>query len=61
VIKLRRRALLHQINLNSAKQPGRRDDARDRRFDLCRFDHDKTIAAQVGQADDAELFTLRRR
>jgi hypothetical protein len=52
---------MHQINLNSAKQPGRRDGARDRRFDLCRFDHDKTIAAQVGQADDAELFTLRRR
>jgi hypothetical protein len=60
-MKSARRASPRQINLNSAKQPGRREGARERRFDLCRFDHNKTIAAQVRQTDDADLFTPRRR
>jgi hypothetical protein len=56
-----RRVSPHQINLNSAKQPGRGEGARERRFDLCRFDRDKTIHAQVEQADAVEIFTPRRR
>jgi hypothetical protein len=61
MIRPGRRASPHRINLNSAKQPGRHEGARGRRFDLCRFDRDKTIHAQVEQADAVEIFTLGRR
>ena len=56
-----RRAAPRQINLNSAKEIRYREGARERRFYLCRFDHNKTIHSQTDRADDADLFTLRRR
>jgi hypothetical protein len=49
-----------QFEFGQAIRAGR-EGARERCFDLCRFDHNKTIDAQVGRADAVEIFTPHRR